>query len=62
MTIKDAARHSGVNWDVIKGIQNLKSFARPKLHKLAQIAIDEISLGKGHRSSPIRWFRFSLKN
>jgi transposase len=27
----------------------LRRFARPKLHKLKQIAIDEISIGKGHR-------------
>jgi transposase len=52
MTIKDVARHLGVSWDVIKDIQkrNLtRRFARPKLHKLKQIAIDEISIGKGHR-------------
>lgn len=52
MTIKDAARHLKVNWGTIKDIQkrNLKRrFARPKLGKLKQIAIDEISLGKGHR-------------
>jgi len=52
MTIKDVARHLGVSWDVIKDIQkrNLqRRFARPKLHKLRQIAVDEISIGKGHR-------------
>jgi transposase len=52
MTIKDVARHLGVNWGTIKSIQkrNLKRrFSRPKLGKLKQIAIDEISLGKGHR-------------
>lgn len=52
MTIKDVARHLGVSWDVIKDIQkrNLKQrFARPNLKKLKQIAIDEISIGKGHR-------------
>jgi transposase len=52
MTIKDVARHLNVSWDVIKDIQKRylqKRFARPKLKKLKQIAIDEISIGKGHR-------------
>lgn len=51
MTILDVARHLGVSWDVIKDIQkrNLKKrFSRPKLRKLKQIAIDEISIGRGH--------------
>ena len=52
MTIQDVARHLGVSWDLIKEIQKqylLRRFARPQLHKLKQIAIDEISVGKGHR-------------
>ena len=52
MTIQDVARHLGVSWDLIKEIQKqhlLRRFARPKLHQLKQIAIDEISIGKGHR-------------
>jgi len=52
MTIKDVARHLGVSWDVIKDIQKRslsRRFARPKLHNLKQIAIDEITIGKGHR-------------
>lgn len=52
MTIKDVARHLGVSWGMIKDIQkrNLKRrFSRPKLGKLKQIAIDEISIGQGHR-------------
>jgi transposase len=52
MTIKDVALHLGVNWGTIKNIQkrNLsRRFSRPKLRKLKQIAIDEISIGKGHR-------------
>ena len=51
MTIKDVARHLGVSWDVIKDIQKRslkRRFARPKLHKLKRIAIDEISIGHGH--------------
>ena len=52
MTIKDVAEHLGVSWDVVKDIQKrylYKKFAKPKLKHLRQIAIDEISTGKGHR-------------
>jgi transposase len=52
MTIKDVARHLGISWDVIKDIQKQdlqRRFAKPKLKHLRQIAIDEISVGKGHR-------------
>ncbi len=52
MTIKDVARHLGISWDVIKDIQKQhlqQRFAKPKLKHLKQIAIDEISVGKGHR-------------
>jgi transposase len=52
MTIKDVAEHLGVSWDVAKDIQKRylhKKFAKPKLKHLRQIAIDEISTGKGHR-------------
>ncbi len=51
MTIKDVADHLQVGWDTIKDIQakNLqRRFGKPKLHKLQQIAIDEIAIGKGH--------------
>lgn len=51
MTIKDVAKHLGISWDVIKDIQkrNLRRrFGKPKLRHLKQIAIDEISTGKGH--------------
>jgi len=52
MTIKDVARHLGVSWDMVKEIQKRhlrRRFARPKLKHLKQIAIDEISTGKGHQ-------------
>lgn len=52
MTIKDVAEHLQVSWDTIKEIQasNLqRRFGKPKLHKLKQMAIDEIAIGKGHR-------------
>jgi len=52
MTIKDVAEHLGVSWDVVKDIQKRhlqKHYSKPKLKHLRQIAIDEISTGKGHR-------------
>jgi transposase len=52
MTIQDVADHLLIGWDTIKDIQarHLQHrFGKPKLHKLKQIAIDEISVGKGHR-------------
>ncbi|HUE71999.1 MAG TPA: ISL3 family transposase [Pirellulaceae bacterium] len=52
MTIQDVADHLGISWDTVKEIQRkyLKAhFAKPKLKQLKQIAIDEISIGKGHR-------------
>jgi transposase len=52
MTIQDVADHLLVSWDVIKEIQRAdlqRRFSRPKLKKVRQIAIDEISVGKGHR-------------
>ena len=52
MTIQDVARHLQVSWDVIKDIQKRylhRHFAKPPLHHLQQIAIDEISIGRGHR-------------
>lgn len=52
MTIQDVAHHLGVSWDLIKEIQVQdlsRRFSRPKLKQLRQIAIDEISIGSGHR-------------
>lgn len=52
MTIRDVAAHLEISWDVIKDIQKRhlqKHFSRPKLKRVKQIAIDEISIGKGHR-------------
>ena len=52
MTIQDVANHLGVSWDTIKDIQKRflqKRFSKPKLKHLKKIAIDEISIGKGHR-------------
>lgn len=52
MSILDVARHLGVSWDTIKDIQKRhlqRKYARPRLKHLRRIAIDEISIGKGHR-------------
>jgi transposase len=52
MTIQDVADHLVIGWDTIKDMQSnylQRRFGRPKLHKLKQIAIDEINIGKGHR-------------
>ena len=52
MTISDVAKHLGVSWDVIKGIvkRNLqRKYKKPRLKHLTHIAIDEISIGRGHR-------------
>jgi transposase len=52
MTIRDAASHLGVGWDVLKDIQKRdlrRRFAKPKLKGLRHIAIDEIAVAKGHR-------------
>jgi len=52
MTIQDVAEHLNVGWDLVKDIQKrdlARRFTRPKLKHLRQIAIDEISIGKGHR-------------
>ncbi|MBV8076082.1 MAG: ISL3 family transposase [Planctomycetaceae bacterium] len=52
MTIRDVAKHLDVGWDVIKDIQKRdlsRRFAKPKLKHLRHLAIDEISIAKGHR-------------
>jgi transposase len=52
MTIRDVALHLGISWDVVKEIVKSdlqRRFGRPKLRHLRRIAIDEISIGKGHR-------------
>jgi len=52
MTIKDVAYHLGISWHTVKDIQKRyleKLFYRPSLKKLKRVAIDEISIGRGHR-------------
>jgi transposase len=51
-TVKDAACHLGVSWDTIKDIQKgylHRHFKKPRLKHLKHLAIDEISIGSGHR-------------
>ncbi len=52
MTMQDLVEHLLVGWDTVKDIvkRNLeRRFKKPRLHKLRRIAIDEISIGHGHR-------------
>jgi transposase len=52
MTIRDVAQHLGVSWWLVKDIEKRylgRVFSKPKLRHLKRIAIDEISIGKGHR-------------
>ncbi len=52
MTIQDVARLLGVSGWMVRDIEKRhleKHYARPKLKQTTRIAIDEISIGKGHR-------------
>lgn len=52
MTIQDVAIFMGISWDTAKDIQKrylTRRFAKPKLRGIRLIAIDEISIAKGHR-------------
>jgi len=52
MTIQAVAEHLQVGWDSIKDLFKRRRkvrFGRPKLKKLKRLAIDEISIGHGHR-------------
>src|SRR5258705_5798842 len=52
MTIRYVAMHLEVSCDLIKDIQKRglsRRYAKPKLKHLRHIAIDEISVAKGHR-------------
>lgn len=51
-TMQDVARHLQVGWDMVKDIQKRslrRRFKNIKLNHLRQIAIDEISIGRGYR-------------
>lgn len=52
MTIFDVSKHLKTSWGMIKDIQKRylsKKFSRPSLKNIERIAIDEISIGKGHK-------------
>lgn len=52
MTIFAVAQHLNVGWDMVKEMQKrhlMRRFKRIRLKTLRRIAIDEISIGKGHR-------------
>jgi len=52
MTLLDIAKHLKVSWGMIKDILKrhlFKVFSNPGLKNIHWIAIDEISIGKGHR-------------
>jgi transposase len=52
MTVQDVARHLQVGWDIVRDIQKrhlVARYSKPKLKNLKHIAIDEISVGRGHR-------------
>lgn len=52
MTLQAVAQHLGVSWDMVKDMQKrhlLRRFRRIKLRRLHRLAIDEISIGQGHR-------------
>ena len=52
MTIKDVANHLHISWDTIKQIQKghlKRRYKNIPLKRVRQIAIDEISIGKGHQ-------------
>lgn len=51
-TIKDVSCHLHVSWDTIKEIEKeylRKHFGNPRLSRLSEIAVDEISIGRNHQ-------------
>lgn len=52
MTMQDVAEHLGVSWNLVKDLLKealRRRFGRPPLKDLRLLAIDEISIGRGHR-------------
>ena len=50
--VLDIARHLEIGWDTVKEIQKRhlhRHYTRPKLKHLKEIAIDEISIGRGNK-------------
>ena len=52
MTVTDVARHLGLNWKTVKDIDKYyleREYGQPDLDGLRILAVDEISVRKGHR-------------
>lgn len=52
MTVTDVARHLGLNWKTVKDIDKYyleREYGQPNLDGLRVLAVDEISIRKGHR-------------
>jgi transposase len=52
MTVSEVARHLGLNWKTVKDIDKYfleRDFGQPDLNGLRILAVDEISIRKGHR-------------
>jgi transposase len=52
LTVSDVARHLGLNWKTVKDIDKYyleRDYGQPDLNRLRILAVDEISIRKGHR-------------
>jgi transposase len=52
MTVKEVAKHLGLDWKTVKNIDKLfleKQYGQPNYEGLRILAVDEISIRKGHR-------------
>lgn len=52
MTVSEVSRHPGLDWKTVKGIDKHyleQDFGQPDLDGLNILAVDEISIRKGHR-------------
>ena len=52
MTVTDVARHLGLDWKTVKDIDKYyleQDYGQPELNGLSILAVDEISIRKGHR-------------
>ena len=52
LTVSDVARHLGLNWKTVKDIDKYyleRHYGQPDLNRLRILAVDEISIRKGHR-------------
>jgi transposase len=52
MTVSDVAQHLGLNWKTVKAIDKFyleRDYGQPDYQGLRILAVDEISIRKGHR-------------